>query len=166
VVGLTHKTRRGRSQAEAGGGSGGVPDDSPALRATLRRMGARGRLAGRRRLTVVLPLRRAGTPAVLARVPREGAVDLDLADKIAVVTGAGRRIGLAVSTALAEQRVQVAAAARSTERLEGPSNVTPVASDLSMPAEVATRVTVLASEQPTSPIQTGGLRWSRVQAHG
>jgi NAD(P)-dependent dehydrogenase (short-subunit alcohol dehydrogenase family) len=60
-------------------------------------------------------------------------VDLDLADKIAVVTGAGRGIGLAVTTALAAEGARVLAASRSTESLERLANVTAVAIDLSEP---------------------------------
>jgi NAD(P)-dependent dehydrogenase (short-subunit alcohol dehydrogenase family) len=123
-------------------------------------------------------------------VPREGAVDLDLADKIAVVTGAGRGIGLALTTALADEGAPVLAASRSIETLEGLSNVTLVASDLSMPEAPAalieramqefgranyviaggliktTMTEAMRRQQLTSPIQTGGLRWSRVPALG
>jgi NAD(P)-dependent dehydrogenase (short-subunit alcohol dehydrogenase family) len=57
-------------------------------------------------------------------------MDLELADKIAVVTGANRGIGLAIVRALAEEGAQVVAASRTTENLEGLDRVTAVALDL------------------------------------
>jgi NAD(P)-dependent dehydrogenase (short-subunit alcohol dehydrogenase family) len=99
---------------------------------------------------------------------------LDLADKIAVVTGTGRGIGLAVATAFVDEGAHVLAASPSTETLDGPTNVNPVASDLSLPdATAALRhrwrpdqdnlgAQAMSEKQLTSAIQRGGLRWSRV----
>ena len=58
-------------------------------------------------------------------------MDLALADKVAVVTGAGAGIGLAVTKALAEEGALVVAGSRSTETLDGLDRVTGVAADLS-----------------------------------
>jgi NAD(P)-dependent dehydrogenase (short-subunit alcohol dehydrogenase family) len=58
-------------------------------------------------------------------------VDLDLNGKVAVVTGAGKGIGLAVTMALAGEGAHVVAGSRSTGSLDGLKGVTPVAIDLS-----------------------------------
>jgi NAD(P)-dependent dehydrogenase (short-subunit alcohol dehydrogenase family) len=58
-------------------------------------------------------------------------VDLDLDGKVAVVTGAGKGIGLAVTRALADEGAHVVAGSRSTGSLDGIKGVTPVAVDLS-----------------------------------
>src|ERR1700721_2631906 len=72
----------------------------------------------------------AGTPA--AQVPRrETSMDLDLDGKVAVVTGAGKGIGLAVTKALADEGAQVVAGSRSTGSLDGLKGGTAVAVDLS-----------------------------------
>jgi NAD(P)-dependent dehydrogenase (short-subunit alcohol dehydrogenase family) len=58
-------------------------------------------------------------------------MDLDLADKVAVVTGAGAGIGLAITKALADEGGHVVAGSRKTDTLDGLERVTGVASDLS-----------------------------------
>jgi NAD(P)-dependent dehydrogenase (short-subunit alcohol dehydrogenase family) len=60
-------------------------------------------------------------------------VDLELADKVAVVTGASKGIGLAVTRALLDEGAHVVAGARSSETLEGIEGVTAVALDLAAP---------------------------------
>jgi NAD(P)-dependent dehydrogenase (short-subunit alcohol dehydrogenase family) len=57
-------------------------------------------------------------------------MDLQLADQIAVVTGASKGIGLAVTRALVEEGARVVAGARTTEGLRGIDRVTAVAVDL------------------------------------
>ncbi len=58
-------------------------------------------------------------------------MELDLAGKVAVVTGAGKGIGLAVTKALADEGAHVVAGSRSTGTLDGLKGVTPVMVDLS-----------------------------------
>jgi len=60
-------------------------------------------------------------------------MDLMLNEKVAVVTGASKGIGLAVTQALATEGAYVVAAARDTKRLEQRERVTPVALDLTIP---------------------------------
>lgn len=57
-------------------------------------------------------------------------MDLELDNKVAVVTGAGNGIGLAATHALAAEGAQVVAGSRTTENLESVDGVTPVAIDL------------------------------------
>jgi NAD(P)-dependent dehydrogenase (short-subunit alcohol dehydrogenase family) len=60
-------------------------------------------------------------------------MDLELADKVAVVTGASKGIGLAITKALVDEGARVVAGARTVETLEGIEGVTPVAVDLVNP---------------------------------
>jgi NAD(P)-dependent dehydrogenase (short-subunit alcohol dehydrogenase family) len=60
-------------------------------------------------------------------------MDLKLSDKIAVVTGASKGIGLAIARALVEEGARVVAGARTTDGLKGIDRVTPVAVDLASP---------------------------------
>ncbi|HWX96972.1 MAG TPA: oxidoreductase [Solirubrobacteraceae bacterium] len=57
-------------------------------------------------------------------------MDLGLTDKVAVVTGAGKGIGLAVTRALANEGARVVAGSRTIESLDGLEGVTGVAVDL------------------------------------
>ena len=69
-------------------------------------------------------------------------MDLELTDKIAVVTGAGKGIGLAATRALAEEGVRVVAGSRTTDGLEELDGVTAVAIDLAVaegPADLIQR---------------------------
>jgi NAD(P)-dependent dehydrogenase (short-subunit alcohol dehydrogenase family) len=60
-------------------------------------------------------------------------MDLELRDKVAVVTGAGKGIGLAVTKALAAEGAHVVAGSRTIDTLDGLDGVTAVALDLSAP---------------------------------
>ena len=60
-------------------------------------------------------------------------MDLELADKVAVVTGASKGIGLAIARALADEGATVVAGARTTDTLEGLDGIAPVAVDLAEP---------------------------------
>lgn len=57
-------------------------------------------------------------------------MDLDLGGKVAVVTGASKGIGLAITKALVAEGANVVAGARTTDALAGMDGVTPVALDL------------------------------------
>jgi|SRR6185312_15380853 NAD(P)-dependent dehydrogenase (short-subunit alcohol dehydrogenase family) len=57
-------------------------------------------------------------------------MDLQLADKVAVVTGANKGIGLAITKALVAEGARVVAGSRTTDNLDGLDRVTPVAVDL------------------------------------
>jgi NAD(P)-dependent dehydrogenase (short-subunit alcohol dehydrogenase family) len=57
-------------------------------------------------------------------------MDLELSDNVAVVTGASKGIGLAVTRALVAEGARVVAGARTVESLGGIARVTPVAVDL------------------------------------
>ena len=61
-------------------------------------------------------------------------MDLELADKVAVVTGASKGIGMAVVRELASEGAKVVAGARHVQALEGIEGVTAVAVDLADPA--------------------------------
>jgi NAD(P)-dependent dehydrogenase (short-subunit alcohol dehydrogenase family) len=67
-------------------------------------------------------------------------MDLELTDKVAVVTGAGKGIGLAVTEALVAEGALVIAGSRTTEALDGLERVTPVAVDLAAPDGAAALV--------------------------
>ncbi len=60
-------------------------------------------------------------------------MDLELSGSVAVVTGASKGIGLAITRALADEGALVVAGARTTDSLEGLAGVTPVAVDLLAP---------------------------------
>jgi NAD(P)-dependent dehydrogenase (short-subunit alcohol dehydrogenase family) len=60
-------------------------------------------------------------------------MDLGLQGKVAVVTGAGKGIGLAITRALAGEGAQVVAGSLHTDSLHGLKGVSPVAVDLSAP---------------------------------
>src|SRR5437588_8347867 len=57
-------------------------------------------------------------------------MDLELTDKVAVVTGASKGIGLAVTRELAAEGANVVAGARTLDSLHGLDRVTPVTVDL------------------------------------
>src|SRR4051812_46237607 len=65
--------------------------------------------------------------------PQRAAMDLEIAGKVAVVTGASKGIGLAATRAFVDEGAYVVAGARSTESLEGIERVTAVAVDLAAP---------------------------------
>ena len=60
-------------------------------------------------------------------------MDLDLSGKVAVVTGASKGIGLAITNALVDEGALVVAGARGTDTLEGIEGVTAVPVDLAAP---------------------------------
>src|SRR5689334_9153345 len=78
-----------------------------------------------------------GGPSVEAHRGEERAMDLGLAGKVAVVTGAGRGIGFAISKGLVDAGARVVAGSRSVSddlrALEKSGNATAVAVDLALP---------------------------------
>jgi NAD(P)-dependent dehydrogenase (short-subunit alcohol dehydrogenase family) len=60
-------------------------------------------------------------------------MDLQLQDKVAVVTGAGKGIGLAITETLVQEGAYVVAGSRTTESLDGLERVSGVALDLATP---------------------------------
>ena len=69
-------------------------------------------------------------------------MDLMLRNKVAIVTGASKGIGMAVTEALADEGVLVVAAARRVSSLQGLEGVTAIAVDLfdaGAPAELVQR---------------------------
>ncbi len=73
-------------------------------------------------------------------------MDLGLEGKVAVVTGAGKGIGMAVTRELADEGALVFAGSRSTDTLEGLERVTPVAVDLAAPGGPAELVARAVAE--------------------
>ena len=60
-------------------------------------------------------------------------MDLNLSNKVAVVTGASKGIGLAVTRALVDEGAYVVTGARGVETLAGLGRVTALALDLTAP---------------------------------
>src|SRR4051812_10561632 len=60
-------------------------------------------------------------------------MDLQLTDKVAVVTGASKGIGLAVTRALVDEGARVVAGARTTDGLDGLERVTAMPVNLAAP---------------------------------
>jgi NAD(P)-dependent dehydrogenase (short-subunit alcohol dehydrogenase family) len=85
-------------------------------------------------------------------------MDLRLTDKVAVVTGASKGIGLAVTQALVQEGAYVVAGARDTKSLEGLDRVTAVAVDLTSP-DGPEQLAQTAKRLFTWPKATRG-RWS------
>jgi NAD(P)-dependent dehydrogenase (short-subunit alcohol dehydrogenase family) len=93
-------------------------------------------------------------------------MDLNLAGKVAVITGAGKGIGLAVTRTLAEEGALVVAGSRTTENLDGLKSVSPVAVDLATPdgparlirraTEEHGRIDVLVNNVGAVRMRTGG----------
>src|ERR1700739_3903537 len=93
-------------------------------------------------------------------------MDLNLAGKVAVVTGAGKGIGMATTRALASEGAQVVAGSLSTDTLDALKGVTPVAVDLTAPdgpaqlirhaTEEHGRIDVLVNNVGAVRMRTGG----------
>ena len=94
-------------------------------------------------------------------------MDLQLQDKVAVGTGAGKGIGLAITKMLVEEGAHVVAASRTVDTLDGLERVTPVAIDLIAPdapgrliaaaVEAHGRVDILVNNVGAVRLRLGGL---------
>lgn len=93
-------------------------------------------------------------------------MDLDLTDKVAVVTGAGAGIGLAVTTALAEEGARVVAGSRSTQVLDELDRVTGVALDLSETAAPAQLIERAIAEHGRLDVLVNNVGAVRLRLHG
>jgi NAD(P)-dependent dehydrogenase (short-subunit alcohol dehydrogenase family) len=88
-------------------------------------------------------------------------VDLELADKVAVVTGANKGIGFAVTQALLAEGAYVVAGSRTTDNLDGLDRVTAVAADLTTtdgPAQLVQRAVDTHGRLDVLVNNVGGVR--------
>lgn len=88
-------------------------------------------------------------------------MNLELADKIAVVTGASKGIGLAVTRALVDEGARVVAGARTIDGLAGLDRVTAIAIDLSSPdgpAQLVERAMAVHGRVDVLVNNVGGVR--------
>jgi NAD(P)-dependent dehydrogenase (short-subunit alcohol dehydrogenase family) len=93
-------------------------------------------------------------------------MDLALEDKVAVVTGASKGIGLAVVRALADEGALVVAGARSTDSLDGIERVTGVAVDLSRPEGPATLIARAVQEHGRVDVLVNNVGAVRIRIDG
>jgi NAD(P)-dependent dehydrogenase (short-subunit alcohol dehydrogenase family) len=93
-------------------------------------------------------------------------MDLKLKDKIAVVTGASKGIGLAVTRALVEEGARVVAGARTTESLSGLDRVTAVALDLGSPEGPARLIERAMTEHGRIDVLVNNVGAVRLRLHG
>jgi NAD(P)-dependent dehydrogenase (short-subunit alcohol dehydrogenase family) len=93
-------------------------------------------------------------------------MDLDLKDKVAVVTGAGNGIGLSAVRALVDEGALVVAGSRSTDNLDGLPGVTPVAIDLMAPSAPAELVERAIAEHGQVDVLVNNLGAARMRLDG
>jgi NAD(P)-dependent dehydrogenase (short-subunit alcohol dehydrogenase family) len=93
-------------------------------------------------------------------------MDLGLNDKVAVVTGANRGIGLAVTKALAAEGAFVVAGSRSTDNLDGLDRVIPVAGDLAVDGAPAALVQTAIGEHGRLDVLVNNIGAVRVRLEG
>jgi NAD(P)-dependent dehydrogenase (short-subunit alcohol dehydrogenase family) len=93
-------------------------------------------------------------------------MDLNLDGKVAVVTGAGKGIGLAVTRALAAEGARVVAGSRTTGSLDGLKGVTPVAVDLSAPDGAAQLVRLAVEEHGRLDVLVNNVGAVRMRTQG
>ena len=93
-------------------------------------------------------------------------MDLNLDGKVAVVTGAGKGIGLAVTRALAAEGARVVAGSRTTGSLDGLKGVTPVAVDLSARDGAAQLVRLAIEEHGRLDVLVNNIGAVRMRTQG
>jgi NAD(P)-dependent dehydrogenase (short-subunit alcohol dehydrogenase family) len=93
-------------------------------------------------------------------------MDLELTDKVAVVTGAGKGIGLAVTKKLVDEGARVVAGSRTTETLEGLDGVTPKALDLAAPDGPAKLIKMAVDEHGRVDILVNNVGAVRMRTDG
>jgi NAD(P)-dependent dehydrogenase (short-subunit alcohol dehydrogenase family) len=93
-------------------------------------------------------------------------MELELKDKVAVVTGANRGIGLAAARGLAAEGARVVAASRSTENLDAIEGVTAVPLDLSEAGNSATLVERAIAEHGRIDVLVNNVGALRVRTEG
>jgi NAD(P)-dependent dehydrogenase (short-subunit alcohol dehydrogenase family) len=93
-------------------------------------------------------------------------MDLNLANKVAVVTGASKGIGLAITRALVEEGVKVVAGARTIDALSGLQGVTAVALDLMAPDAPAKLVASALAEHGRLDVLVNNVGAVRMRLEG
>src|SRR5580700_5214158 len=93
-------------------------------------------------------------------------MDLMLAGKVGVVTGASKGIGMAVTKALAQEGARVVAGALTTDSLAHLVGVTAVALDLSDPAAPAALVQRAVAERGTIDVLVNNVGAVRLRLDG
>ena len=93
-------------------------------------------------------------------------MDLDLQGKVAVVTGAGKGIGLATTKALADEGAHVIAGSITTGSLDGLKGVSPIAIDLSVPDGPAQLIRRAIDERGQLDVLVNNLGAVRMRTEG
>ncbi|HTP23924.1 MAG TPA: SDR family oxidoreductase [Solirubrobacteraceae bacterium] len=93
-------------------------------------------------------------------------MDLRLTDKVAVVTGANKGIGLAITKALAAEGARVVAGSLSTDNLDGLERVTAVAVDLAAPEGPALLVRKAVDEHGRLDVLVNNVGAVRIRVDG
>jgi NAD(P)-dependent dehydrogenase (short-subunit alcohol dehydrogenase family) len=93
-------------------------------------------------------------------------MDLQLADKVAVVTGANKGIGLAITRALVGEGAYVVAGSLSTENLDGIDRVTPVALNLMAPDGPALLVKAAVDQHGRLDVLVNNVGGVRIRVEG
>jgi NAD(P)-dependent dehydrogenase (short-subunit alcohol dehydrogenase family) len=93
-------------------------------------------------------------------------MDLQLTDKVAVVTGANKGIGLAITRALVGEGAHVVAGSLSTENLAGMDRVTPVALNLVSPDGPALLVKTAIDEHGRLDVLVNNVGAVRIRVGG
>jgi NAD(P)-dependent dehydrogenase (short-subunit alcohol dehydrogenase family) len=93
-------------------------------------------------------------------------MDLQLTDKVAVVTGANKGIGLAITKALVSEGAYVIAGSLSTENLDGIDRVTPIAVNLMAPDGPAQLVKTAIDERGRLDVLVNNVGAVRIRVDG